>query len=404
MGVVSSSRIIVVGGALAGQSAVTEVIEQGFDGEIVWITGETVLPYSKPALSKEFIQGRSSLREIQLPRVSAEFSRLKQIDGCRAVSLEGEARQLVLEGGQVLSFEGLVICSGARARMPEFAQGIGGVFALRHLQDALEIQKLLPQKPRVAILGGGLIGCEMAASLRGLGLQVILVEMQNNLLERPFGPAFGQYFVSLQRDHGVEVILGQGIQKIETQAGKIAAVVLEDGRQIEAELLLIGAGSVPEVEWLASSGLGLENGLLCDANLETTTKGIFAAGDVASWINPYYGRRMRVEHWTNASAQGRAAATNLLRHLSGARDQMRPFADIPYFWSDQYGLKLQMVGWHLGHDRIETEWPEGGVGPLVRYYQGPRLVAAAGVNAARAVMTLRRKIEIAAQESQLEGA
>ena len=399
-----SSRIIVAGGSLSGQSAVTELIDRGFAGEIVWITGEAGGVYSKPALSKEFMQGRVSLESILLPAIDPCGANLKIIDGSRCLSLDAQARHLQLDDGRYFDFDGLLICTGASARMPDFARNIDNVLPLRTLEHALAIQQAVRTKPRVLILGGGLIGCEMAASLRGLDLDVTLIEMQARLLERPFGGAFGDYFEQLHRRNGVTVLTGQSLARLQTANGKVTGAELADGRLLPADLVLVGAGSIPETAWLAGSGLALENGVLCDDTLCSSVPGIFAAGDIASWVNPLYGVRMRVEHWTNASAQGRAAATNLLAALSGDAPGMKSFGDIPYFWSDQYGLKIQMVGWHPGHDRAVVEQPEGAPGPVIKYFQGDRLVAAAGVNASRAVMTFRRQIEAEARRTVLEPA
>lgn len=401
MTVLSSSRIIVVGGSLAGQSAVTELIDSNFPGEILWITGEPAGPYSKPALSKEFMQGRCSVGELHLPAVNPGCVSLRVIRGVHCKCLDAENRCLRLQDGQELRFDGLIICTGAKARIPDFATDIGNVYSLRTLQDALEVQKALPTNPKVLVIGGGLIGCELAASLRGMGLAVTIVEMQPVLLERPFGAAFGSYFLDLQRQNGVEVVTSQNVTRLLSADRKVSGAELADGRVVPADLVLIGAGSIPETDWLSDSGLALDNGVVCDEMLSTSAPGIFAAGDVASWVNPLFGVRMRVEHWTNASAQGRAAAANLLASLSKDLNGMKAFKDVPYFWSDQYGLKIQMVGWHPGHDRVSIDHTEGAAGPIITYYQGHRLVAAAGVNASRAVMKFRRQIEEEAQLSSL---
>jgi NADPH-dependent 2,4-dienoyl-CoA reductase/sulfur reductase-like enzyme len=281
--------------------------------------------------------------------------------------------------------------------MPAIFSKVEGVLPLRTMDDAIAIRERIASRPRVLILGGGLIGCELAASMRGLGLDVAIVEQLDTLLTRPFGGALSDYFLDLHRRNGVEVLTGVTVARLVERKGTVAQAHLSDGTVLETELVLIGAGSQPATRWLEGSGVVLSDGVVCDEYLATSAPGIFAAGDVARWLNPCFGTRMRVEHWTNASAQGRAAARNLAAGLTGRTELAKPFGDVPYFWSDQYGQKIQMVGWHEGYDRIETEDPEGAPGPIVRFYRDGSFVAAAGVNAPRAVMGYRRQIELEAR-------
>ncbi len=306
-----------------------------------------------------------------------------------------------MDDGEEIAFDQLLIATGAQARMPGMLRGVGGVFPLRTLDDAVAIRESLADRPKVLVVGGGLIGCELAASMRTLGLEVTLVERLDTLLDRPFGGAFGSYFLDLHRANGVDLVMGAMVERLSLQDGRVAAVELADGTAIEAQLVVVGAGSEPCTQWLEGSGLAVADGVVCDSYLATSAPGIFAAGDVARWTNPVYDLRMRVEHWTNASAQGRAAARNLVASATGRQELRKPFADVPYFWSDQYGQKIQMVGWHQGHDRIELDRSAEVPGPLARFYRGGRLIAAAGVNAPRVIMRLRRQIkeEARAQEA-----
>lgn len=390
-------HIVVAGGSLAGQSAVSELINLAPEDEILWITGETQAAYSKPALSKEFMQARDELADILLPPV-ADAPGLRVLRGQPCVALDTEARSIRLADGQKVGFDHLVIATGATARMPAIFAGIEGVHALRTLEDAVAIRSSLGSKPKAVVIGGGLIGCEFAASMRTLGIEVVIVEMLERLLDRPFGGALSDYFHDLHRANGVRLELGRGVERLNVHDGRVTGVVLSDGTEIAADLVVVGAGSLPATQWLEGSGLELSDGIVCDEYLATSCPAIHAAGDVTRWFNPLFNRRMRVEHWSNASAQGRAAARNAVATLTGRADLASPFGDVPYFWSDQYGQKIQMVGWHEGHDRTEVEHPEDAPGPLVRYWRDGRLVAVAAVNAPRAVMRLRRQIEIEARE------
>ncbi len=393
-------RIVVAGGSLAGHSAVTELVGLVPEAEIVWVTGEQHRTYSKPALSKEFMQARNELSELMLPDIGGDLSRVRIVRRSCA-SLDAANRTVTLDDGEEIAFDQLLIATGAQARMPGMLRGVGGVFPLRTLDDAVAIRESLADRPKVLVVGGGLIGCELAASMRTLGLEVTLVERLDTLLDRPFGGAFGSYFLDLHRANGVDLVMGAMVERLSLQDGRVAAVELADGTAIEAQLVVVGAGSEPCTQWLEGSGLAVADGVVCDSYLATSAPGIFAAGDVARWTNPVYDLRMRVEHWTNASAQGRAAARNLVASATGRQELRKPFADVPYFWSDQYGQKIQMVGWHQGHDRIELDRSAEVPGPLARFYRGGRLIAAAGVNAPRVIMRLRRQIkeEARAQEA-----
>jgi len=391
----SGKRIVVAGGSLAGHAAVSELAGRVPGTEVLWITGEAQPAYSKPALSKEFMQGHSAVADLLLPPAEGDI-RILRGRPCAALDVGG--RSVRLADGEVIGFDHLIIATGAVARMPAIFSGVGGVHALRTLEDAVAIRACLADSPRVAVIGGGLIGCELAASMRTLGLSAVIVEKLDRLLDRPFGGALSEYFHDLHRSHGVDLLLGTGVERLEVKDGRVAGVVLGDGRVIPADLVVVGAGSQPATRWLDGSGLAVDDGVLCDQNLATSSPAIHAAGDVARWHNPLFDRRMRVEHWTNASAQGRAAARNVIATLTGRPDQVVPFGDVPYFWSDQYGQKIQMAGWHEGHDRVDIEQPGDAPGPLVRFWREGRLVAAAAVNAPRAVMRLRRQIETEARD------
>jgi len=387
-------RIVVAGGSLAGHSAVSELTGLVPHAEIVWITGEEhPRVYSKPALSKEFMQARNEIEDIMLPEVGSGHAALRIMRGRRCVSLDASSRTIRLDDDETIDFDQLLIATGADARMPAMLQGVGSVFPLRTLDDAIAIRAAIADKPKVLVVGGGLIGCELAASMRTLGLEVTIVERLDTLLDRPFAGALNAYFLEMHQRNGVELLLGATLERLSVCNGKVAAAVLSDGSVIEAGLVLVGAGSAPATQWLEESGLALSDGVVCDSFLASSQPGIYAAGDVARWINPIFDMPMRVEHWTNASAQGRAAARNMAALATGRTELAREFGDVPYFWSDQYGQKIQMVGWHPGHDRVELEQPDDAPGPLARFYREGRLVAATGVNVPRVIMRLRRQIE-----------
>ena len=395
-------RIVVAGGSLAGHSAVAELLQSAPTSQIVWITGEDHRAYSKPALSKEFMQARNDVADLTLPGIDGAEARLRIIAGKQCVSLDPLSRVVTLSDGEKVDFDQLLIATGANARMPGMLRGIDGVVSLRTLDDALAIRSRLATQPKVLVIGGGLIGCELAASMRTLGLEVTLVERLPSLLDRPFGGALSAYFQELHQRNGVELLMDVGVDTVAAEGGKVIAATLSDGTVVEAGLVLVGAGSEPATGWLDASGIALSDGVVCDSFLATSHPGIYAAGDVVRWLNPIYDRRMRVEHWTNASAQGRAAARNIAAAVTGRTELRKPFGDVPYFWSDQYGHKIQMVGWHEGHDHVEIEQPADAPGPMAKFYRNGALVAAAGVNVPRMIMRLRRQIEEEARAPDLK--
>ena len=395
----AGQRIVVAGGSLAGHSAVAELLISAPASDVVWITGEEHRAYSKPALSKEFMQARNDVADLTLPGIDGSEPRLRVIAGRQCVSLDAAARSVTLSDGETLGFDQLLIATGANARMPAMLRGIPGVFPLRTLDDAVAIRSRLSARPKVLVVGGGLIGCELAASMRTLGLDVTLAERLPSLLDRPFGGALSAYFQQLHERNGVRLHMDVAVESVAMEGGTATGATLSDGTVVEAGLVLVGAGSEPATGWLNGSGIALSEGIVCDSFLATSHPGIHAAGDVARWLNPIYDLPMRVEHWTNASAQGRAAARNIAAAVTGKAELRKPFGDVPYFWSDQYGHKIQIVGWHQGHDRLEVEQPADAPGPMVKFYRNGALIAAAGVNMPRVIMRLRRQIEEEARAS-----
>ncbi|WP_069812697.1 NAD(P)/FAD-dependent oxidoreductase [Streptomyces sp. TP-A0874] len=391
----SARTIVVAGGSLAGHTVVTELDRRGCTDEVVWVRGEEGTgPYSRPALSKEFMQEKVSPEEISLPPVEPRNIRLRVLDGVVCERLDPEADR-VLVGGAWIDFDSLFVCTGMSPRVPRQFSGLAGVHALRTLGDAAAVRARLATRPRTVVVGGGLIGCEIAASLRTLGLPVELV-MQDDLPMEPLvGPVLGRYCLERHQEHGVVCRTGTTVTSLTVGPGEAAVnAAFDDGTSTTADLVLLGLGAVPNTGWLEGSGLDATDGVRCDEALRTGRPGVYAAGDIARWPNPVFGRLMRVEHWTNASAQARHAVESYFADRDGRPSPA--FADAPYFWSDQYGLKYQMVGHARGHD--ETRLETAGERPVVTYHREGRLVAAAGVNATRAVMRFKAHIQAKGRE------
>lgn len=330
--------IVVVGASLAGLRAIEALRGLGFEGRISCIGDEPHRPYDRPPLSKDLLAGKRDPAAIVL-RATPEVDELDvtwQL-GRRALALDVAERHVVLDDGERLAFDGLVIATGARARRLRGEPALAGVHRLRTLDDAIALRDALVARPRVVVVGAGFIGAEVAATCRGLGLDVTLIEPLAAPLLRGAGERIGTLVGERHRDHGVDLRCGVGVEAIEG-AGRVEAVRLTDGARVAADLVVVGVGASPITDWLEGSGLALDDGVVCDARC-LAAPGIVAAGDVARWQSAFHGGLARVEHWTNAVEQGAHAAATLL-DPEGAT----PYAHVPWVWTDQYELRLQMAG------------------------------------------------------------
>lgn len=336
---ISSMRsVVIVGASLAGVSAAKSLRRSGFDGAITLVGDEPHAPYQRPPLSKQFLSGEWDRARIAL-RVPDNLG-LDWVLDARATSLDVARREVTLADGRRLPFDGLVIATGARARKPRWYSELPGVFTLRTLDDALAIQAHVRAGAcRFAIVGAGFIGCETAATLRAANCDVTLIDVDPLPMLRALGETLGRLCRNMHEAHGVHMAMGAGVEGL-VGATTVEGVRLADGRIVEADGVVIGVGVVPNVEWLQASGILLDDEVVCDATAAVPgVDGIVAAGDVARCTHPYYGA-MRIEHWNSAIAQGDTAARTLLADPGAAQAN----AAIPFFWSDQHGNKLQLVG------------------------------------------------------------
>jgi NADPH-dependent 2,4-dienoyl-CoA reductase/sulfur reductase-like enzyme len=338
--------IVVVGGGAAGVAAVEELRASGFGGSLTLVCGEPDLPYDRPPLSKQVLMGtwepgRTRFRE------AAHYAGLDvRLVHATARSLDAGGRAVSLGDGSALGYDGLVIATGVRPRVLRSGHDLAGVFVLRGLADVAALRSAFAASSHVVIVGAGFLGMEVAAAARGQGLDVTVVDPLHEPMIRQVGPVVGAAVAGLHRAQGVEVRTGVGVSKLTGDAGAVTGVALDDGSVLPASCVLVAIGAVPETEWLAGSGLSLDNGVDCDAFLRAAP-GVYAAGDVASWDSPRYRRRMRIEHRMNATEMGTCAARNLLAEAGGGDGEA--FDPLPYFWSDQYKTKIQVHG-HLTPD------------------------------------------------------
>ena len=386
------NRVVVVGASLAGVRAAEALRREGYEGELVVIGDEDLAPYDRPPLSKQFLAGTWDADRVRL-KVDPSVEPSLRL-ATRATGLDLAAREVELHTGERLGFDGLVIATGARprelpgSRWPRSSGGMDGLFTLRTYEDSLAIRAAAERGARVVVVGAGFIGSEVASTCRGLGLEVTVLEAAPVPLERALGAEMGAVLGKLHTEHGVDLRLGTVVTEVEGTE-RVEAVRLADGSRLEADLVVVGIGVVPNTEWLEGSGVRVMDGVICDDFCAAVgAEGVVAAGDVARWHNPLFGESMRVEHWTNAAEQADAAANTLLH------GRVRPYAPVPYFWSDQYGARIRMVG-HPGPDNV-VEVEEGSVDEskfVATYRRGSRVVAALTVNMPQRVMHYREVIE-----------
>lgn len=378
--------------------AVESMRAEGYDGPITVIDASPVLPHDRPPLTKQVLAGEWDLARAERPVAD----RLEELDlevvlGVGAVTLDVSDRRVTLEDGTSIEASAMVIATGSEAREP--GSGLPpGAHVLRTGDHLLALRAALDTGPdRVLVVGAGFIGAEVAATCRGRGLDVTMIEAAPVPLERVLPGGVGGFVAELHRAHGVDVRLSTPLERIVVDAdGHVAGVEVSGGELIGAPVVVMGIGAAPVVGWLEDSGLDLlrpdeGGGILCDSSL-LAAPGVVAAGDVAAWPNPRYGGElMRVEHWENAIDQGAHAGRRLLAEVDV--DQWGPpgeFSSVPWFWSDQYGSKIQMVGRADAQD--EAVVVEGALDEerfLVLFRRGDRCTAALGVNRPRHVMQAR---------------
>jgi 3-phenylpropionate/trans-cinnamate dioxygenase ferredoxin reductase subunit len=382
-----SNPIVIVGASLAGLRAAQAIRRAEHDGEVVVVGAEAHAPYTRPPLSKELLAGEQEPEATALPGADLDVQwRL----GTTATGLDPARHELTLDDGETLTYDRLLIATGARPRSwPGDPVELDGLYMLRDLEDALALRAAFDARPRLAVVGGGFIGCEVAATARKHGLDVTIIDIAPQPLPA-FGPEIGVRCADLHRAHGVKLRLGTGVAGFEG-TGRLEAVRLADGTRVEADIAIVALGAVPNTDWLIESGLELQPGVVCDATLAARdAEDVFCAGDVAAWPHPMADDAIiRIEHWTNAAEQGAAAARNLL----AAPGERTPYAAVPYVWTDQYDVKLQAIGLPARAERMEmVEATPDGERWVAAGVRDGRVVAAIGCNAMRRLPFYRGRL------------
>ena len=389
----SDKGIVIVGGGLAAARTAEQLRRSEFTGRITIVSDEAHLPYDRPPLSKEVL--RKEVDDVALkPR---EFYDEKDIIlrlGAAATGLDATAQTVTLADGTVLGYDELVIATGlVPRRIPAFPD-LEGVRVLRSFDESVALREHATKAQHAVVIGAGFIGCEVAASLRSLGVDVVLVEPQPTPLAAVLGEQIGQLVARLHRDEGVDVRTGVGVAELRGDT-HVEQVVLSDGTELTADLVVVGIGSRPATEWLEGSGIEVDNGVLCDEAGRTSVANVWALGDVASWRDAT-GHQARVEHWSNVADQARVVVPAMLGQ------DVAPVVVVPYFWSDQYDVKIQCLGEPEATDIVHLVEDDGR--KFLAYYERDGVVVGVvGGGMPGKVMKARGKIAAATPIAEMLG-
>jgi 3-phenylpropionate/trans-cinnamate dioxygenase ferredoxin reductase subunit len=337
------TTFVIVGGGLAGAKAAETLRAEGFAGRLVLVGAEAELPYERPPLSKSYLAGETTLADARVhDRSFYDEHDVELVTGRAAITLDPAAREVGLADGSTLGYDRLLIATGAVPRRPPIeGADLDGVHVLRTVSDADVLRQVIERRGRLAVIGAGWIGSEVAATARSKGADVTLIGHAETPLQHVLGKQIGEFFADLHRGHRVELMTGARVKRIEEGL----KVVLADGTVVEVDAVVLGVGVAPATALAEAGGLRVDNGVVTDEHLRTSSSDVFAAGDVAAAYHPRYDRRVRVEHWANAADQGAAAARSML-------DRGDAYTKVPFFFSDQYDLGMEYFGLHNPGDRL----------------------------------------------------
>jgi 3-phenylpropionate/trans-cinnamate dioxygenase ferredoxin reductase component len=340
----TQETFVIVGAGLAGAKAAESLREEGFDDRLVLIGDEPERPYERPPLSKDYLRGEAQEKPYVHEQAFYADHDIELMTSARVTGIDPGLEELLLEGDRRLGYDRLLISTGAVPRRLDVpGADLEGIHYLRTVADSERIGARFEPGRRLVVVGSGWIGAEIAASARQKGCEVTMLEMASLPLERVLGPEVGRVYLDLHRDHGVEFLAQTTVDRFEGD-GSVERVLTRDGAVIETDFVVVGIGVAPRTGLVETAGFEIDNGILVDEDLEASVKGVFAAGDVANARHPFYGRRLRVEHWANALNQGPVAAKAML-------GKPAVYEEIPYFFSDQYDAGMEYSGY-------ATEWDE----------------------------------------------
>ena len=378
----TSGGIVIVGGGLSASRTAEQLRRAEYAGPITLVSDEDHLPYDRPPLSKEVLRAETDDVVLKPAEFYAENDITLRL-GSGATALDTTAQTVTLASGEVIAYDELVIATGlVPKRIPSFPD-LEGVRVLRTLDESLALRKHAGSARRAVVIGAGFIGCEVAASLRKLGVDVVLVEPQPTPLASVLGEQIGALVARLHRDEGVDVRCGVGVAEVKG-TDRVEKVVLSDGTELDADIVVVGVGSRPSTDWLADSGVEVDNGVICDVAGRTSAPKVWAIGDVASWKD-VSGHQVRVEHWSNVAEQARVIVPAMLGTDAPSA------VVVPYFWSDQYDVKIQCLGEPEADDVVHVVSDDGR--KFLAYYERDgAVVGVVGGGMPGKVMKARGKI------------
>lgn len=389
----SQQTFVIVGASLAGAKAAEELRERGFDGNVVLIGSEEERPYERPPLTKDYLRGESEREKAYVhPSDFYEQHEIELWTGRTVTGIDSASSRITLDDGRELAYDRLLLSTGAEPRRLSVPGGeLEGVHYLRTLADCERLRERLEHGGRVVVVGAGWIGSEFAASARQRGLEVTLIDPLALPNERIFGPEIGGFYRDVHARHGVELVLGEGVEALEGDSA-VDRARTTSGRVIDCDFAVIGIGVSPRVDLAAAAGAKIENGIVVDHQLRTTLSDVFAAGDVANAWHPFFKRNIRVEHWANALNQGPAAARAML-------GEPVSYDRIPYFFSDQYDVGMEYSGYATSWDQVVFRGDPGSGEFVAFWLHESRVLAGMNVNVwdvnehVQALIRSRRPVE-----------
>lgn len=392
----ATNGIVIVGGGLAAARTAEQLRRSEYSGPITIVSDEVHLPYDRPPLSKEVLRKEVDATELK-PREWYDENDITLRLGSAATGLDTAAQTVTLADGTSLRYDELVIATGLVPRRIPAIPDLEGIRVLRSFDESLALREHASAAQRAVVIGAGFIGCEVAASLRSLGVDVVLVEPQPTPLAAVLGEQIGELVARLHRAEGVDVRLGVGVAEVRGDS-RVESVVLSDGTELPADIVVVGIGSRPATDWLEGSGVevdSVDRGVVCDEAGRTSAPNVWALGDVASWRDAT-GHQGRVEHWSNVADQARAVVPAMLGQ------DVAPVVVVPYFWSDQYDVKIQCLGEPQAGDIVHIVEDDGR--KFLAYYERDgALVGVVGGGMPGKVMKVRAKIAAAVPIAEILG-
>jgi 3-phenylpropionate/trans-cinnamate dioxygenase ferredoxin reductase subunit len=370
----SDQTFVIVGASLAGAKAAAELREQGFDGRVVLVGAEPEPPYERPPLSKDYLRGESERQKAFVHEDGFYGDReIELLCGSTVAKLDPQASEVSLDDGRTIAYDKVLLATGAEPRRISVpGADLDGVLYLRTIADSEALQERFAAGGRVAVVGAGWIGSEVAASARQKGLEVTLIDPLALPNERIFGPEIGSFYRDVHAQHGIDLALGDGVEAFEGDTA-VSAVRTSSGRTVQCDFAVVGVGVTPRVQLGADAGLEIDNGIVVDESLRSSVPNVYAAGDVANAWHPFYQRRIRVEHWANALNQGPAAARAML-------GQQVSYDRIPYFFSDQYEVGMEYSGYATEWDEVVFRGDRDAAEFVAFWLKDGRVVAGMNVN------------------------